>query len=285
MLRLLDMSGALTYDMGNSPITPNERVTRGTKIYAYAEEIVVAQCFNVRNLHITTTMRTDLCQNGLDEELVKFIRNFVVLLPCLKRLVVDVPAETCGISSSNGKVIRRLKYPTVFFNETIGIQHDWTGIESDGLVTLTWDAVKGQNIKWTDDQYCQSLPWAHSTLLPYTVASLLHRAVLLSKQNLHFLGLNPRVLLHLCRRKLCQCALPAMKRQALDPARWVKLNSIFSSEPLDGEPDDSIYKRIVGTSDDSGDSDDAFHLSIPALQAIQWNLMLQEMAQSRHSLT
>ena len=145
-----------------------------------------------------------------ERELVELIRNFVVLLPCLERLVVDVPMDTREMREMllSKRRDTRLIRPALLIGEAIGNQHQfgWTENASNGLYTLTWAAMKGQTLTWTDKQYCDNVPWARFTLPSYSVASLLHRRTFSFNRNLHFLGLNPRVMLRICRRKSCWCA-------------------------------------------------------------------------------
>lgn len=68
--------------------------------------------------------------------------------------------------------------------------------------TLKWDAPKGEPIQWGDEDYYDSVPVANSSLLSYSLASLLHRRIYRSKQSLHFLGINPP------RRYKCTCTFP-----------------------------------------------------------------------------
>jgi len=240
-----------TYQTENSIAMPKGRMLNTSTLIAYCPDNLVALCSNVRELHITTDMTLSLENLSWDKRLLSIIRKFVVSLPLLERLIVDVPIQSTTTIAEGPNVICQLIYPAKPINKATGILHQWTAdwrkCVSKGRVSMTWASQRGQFITWTDEDYCESVPWANTSLLSYNYATLLHRWLFKSERNLHFLGLNPRILLHLCRKTNCRCeGLRERKLRIFDPVRWLEL-SCFSGKTLNEESDLSIYRRNVGT--------------------------------------
>lgn len=249
MFTSLHASIVFTYLTVNRPRFRRERTIKGDgddNIVSYCPNIIVEGCSNVRTLHVTTDADENIGLNPLsswDERLAVIIKQFVLNLPSLEKLIVDVLDETCMVvgDDDRGQKMQMVRYPTMQINEATRIRHEWYGGSDDtkGTTSIAWTAQKGHNIRWTDEDHCESLPWDKIMAVSYCVGALLHRRLFSSQQHLHFLGLNPRMVFHACQKKACKCErLSALKLPAIDPEGWRKL------EPVpDEEKDHNIYWR------------------------------------------
>jgi hypothetical protein len=242
---------SLTYHMDNSLAIPHGCGLNESTLLAYCPDTLVALCTNVRELHITTDMTLSLDNFMWDERLLSYIKKFVVSLPLLERLIVDVPIRSAKTIVDGQNIICQLIYPAKTINKATGILHqwasDWPNPAPKRKISMTWVAQQGQTIRWTDKDYCESVPWANTSLVSYTVATLLHLRLFAAGRSLQFLGLNPRIILHYCRKTNCRCeGFRERKLRVFSPAGWLRL-SAFSDKTFGEEADLSIYRRNVGT--------------------------------------
>ncbi|KAE9379396.1 hypothetical protein N431DRAFT_157921 [Stipitochalara longipes BDJ] len=191
------------------------------------------QYANIRTLTLLSTFGDDILELTT-KQLLLLVREAIIKLPSLRKLILEVPVSIWHCVYHGQQVeTTDLEGLLKAINGATGVLHQWVEAQSEHHVAVSWESEGTQNLAWTDSTYWRNIKWG--VALGFFPAKIylgysFHILFFGEENGLHFLGLNPRRLLHSCRDRSCKCSRFCLTRVTiLDPKPGLRLRPLNES--------------------------------------------------------
>ncbi|EKD20796.1 uncharacterized protein L3040_000903 [Drepanopeziza brunnea f. sp. 'multigermtubi'] len=167
---------------------------------------------NIRSLHLSTDenlWRFEGRPRISDLRLVEnIVREFVLTLPRLSLLRLEIPAEAAFPVVFRGEKFECLEAPLLNINKALDVSHEWVRssrkTKGPRPLEVAWHAGN-RPFRWTDKDNIQSVPRAHrGTFLRVVLHS--HTMSWRISRCTTFMGLNPKPHIRYCVNQTCVCS-------------------------------------------------------------------------------
>jgi hypothetical protein len=142
------------------------------------------------------------------KQLMMLVRKAIIKLPLLRKLTLEVPVILCNWQiQDDGEYTADLEYLLKNVNRITGVLHQWVEAQNPFHVAVFWDTGNNGTLTWTTGRHWRSIKWriAIGFNAKLYLPHMLHMMYYWEESRVHFLGLNPRRLLHICRDRSCKC--------------------------------------------------------------------------------
>lgn len=167
----------------------------------------------------TLTLSTTVTQSKPFQDkrlLVSLARSVIIRLASLTKLTLEINRDLCHWEiNSNGKRVHSLIYPLKDINRAVGVFHQWAKTRNHHRIAVLWEAGNNGVLTWSDNEYWRSIKWRIALSWARFVCRQLasyHMILFDEAACLHFLGLNPRRILHSCQQSVCLCSHIILRR-------------------------------------------------------------------------
>jgi hypothetical protein len=163
--------------------------------------IDVLQRSRLRSLHLVTSIRD--ADESMPRNIRQLVKYVVVRLAALANLTVDIPIDTAIWKRTGTCWTSDLKSPVQEINFALGATHTWAKSKWPSSVGVRCDAGISGSLKWTDEEYWQSVNLNNIGLV-YSRFTACQQMVFWKRYHSQFLGFNPQTFFD-CQNKSCHC--------------------------------------------------------------------------------